>query len=124
MVTELPFVLSYPQIPSCCGKTRVKTQTSPPRAGKADHKELSPYTEMAVLQLPLTVETLGEAFGAPACVTWAPQSSPCFGRNTGLALENMKTVNKFLVGFSRCQVIRRDRNLSLASWQGHGDDKQ
>lgn len=78
---------------------RVKTQTSPSRAGKADHKELSPCTEMAVLQLPLTVETLGEAPGAPACVTWAPQSSASFAHNIRLALENIKIVNKYLLGF-------------------------
>lgn len=52
---------------------RVKTQTSPSRAGKVDHKEPSLCTEMAVLQLPLMVETLREAPGAPACVTWASQ---------------------------------------------------
>lgn len=66
----------------------VRTQTSSPRAGKADRKELSPCTEMAVLQLPLMVETLEEAPGAPACVTWAPQSSPNFGHSTGLTLAN------------------------------------
>lgn len=38
------------------------------RAGKDDQKKLSPCTEMAILQLPLTVETLA---GAP----WAPPSS-------------------------------------------------
>lgn len=80
----------------------MKTQASRLRAGKGDHKELSPCTEMAVLQLPLMVETLGEAPGAPACVTWAPQSSPSFGHFTGLALESIKTVNKYLLGFSRC----------------------
>lgn len=79
----------------------VKTQASSPRAGKADRKELSPCTEMAVLQLPLMVETLGEASGAPACVTWAPQSSPSFGHSTGLTLENIKRVNQYLLGFSR-----------------------
>lgn len=68
----------------------VKTEASSPRAGKADQKEPSPCTEMAVLQLPLMVETLGEAPGAlaPACVAWAPQNSPRFGHNTRLALEN------------------------------------
>lgn len=50
---------------------RVKTQTSPPWAGKADRKELSPCTEMAVLQLPLTVETLGRLLG-PQPVLFGP----------------------------------------------------
>lgn len=43
------------------------------RAGKGDQKELSPCTEMAVLQLPLTVETPG---GAP----WAPPSSELWSK--------------------------------------------
>lgn len=99
----------------------MKTQTSLSRAGKADHKELSLCTEMAVLQLPLMVETLGEAPGAPACVTWAPRSSESFGHDTGLALENIKIVKKYLLEFPRCQVTRRGRNLSLSKWQGPSD---
>lgn len=69
---------------------RVKTQTSPSRAGKADHKELSLCTEMAVLQLPLTVETLGEAPGAPACVTWAPRAPKVLLTTLGWLLRTLR----------------------------------
>lgn len=58
---------------------------------------------MAVLQLPLMVETLGEAPWAPAWVAWAPQSSPSAGQGTGLALYCIRTSNKCLLTASMGQ---------------------
>ena len=54
-----------------------------PTPGKVSPKELSLCIEMAVLQLPLMVETLGEAPWAPACAAGAPKSAPALVRALG-----------------------------------------
>lgn len=55
---------------------------------------------MAVLQLPLMVETLGEA-------PWAPQNSPSSGQSPGRALYCIRTANKYLLGASMGQATTR-----------------
>ena len=76
-VTTSPTLTSAQRAdPWSCDQRHMKTQASSPRAGKADRKELSPCTEMAVLQLPLMVETLGEAPGAPSLCHLGPSELP------------------------------------------------
>lgn len=69
------------------------------RAGKGDQKELSPCTEMAVLQLPLMVETLG---GLPG-----PLQALSSGPSAGLALECVRTSYKYLLRASKGQATRQ-----------------